>query len=140
LIVTASQFQSTAPIHSISIVQTSFTRSAHRAYAKPSEHDLVQETMGAPVVDRPKPVNGAPCIRSTRAGSALRIGASPWSTPAGGFEPMMRPPAEIGIPLEEVESPALILDLDTFERNLKRLADAGRRLGVRPMPRPTSAP
>ena len=47
---------------------------------------------------------------------------------------MMRPPAEIGIPLEEVESPALILDLDTFERNLKRLADAGRRLGVRLRP------
>ena len=58
MIVTASQFQSTAPIRSISIVQTSFTRSAHRAYAKPSEHDLVQETMGAPR------------IRSTRAGSA----------------------------------------------------------------------
>lgn len=47
---------------------------------------------------------------------------------------MMRPPAEIGIPVEEVETPALILDLDTFERNLKRLADAGRRLGVRLRP------
>ena len=35
--------------------------------------------------------------------------------------------------LEEVDTPALILDLDAFEANLKRLADAvGRRVRVRP--------
>jgi len=35
----------------------------------------------------------------------------------------MKPPAEIGMRLEEVDTPALILDLDAFEANLKRLAD-----------------
>src|SRR5262252_7488785 len=34
-----------------------------------------------------------------------------------------RPPAEIGMPLDEVDTPALVVDLDAFERNLKRLAD-----------------
>src|SRR5262249_52561131 len=33
-----------------------------------------------------------------------------------------RPPAEIGMPLDEVDTPALIVDLDAFERNLRRLA------------------
>ena len=39
-----------------------------------------------------------------------------------------RPPAEIGMTLDEVDTPALIVDLDAFEGNLKRLADrvAGR--------------
>jgi D-serine deaminase-like pyridoxal phosphate-dependent protein len=35
----------------------------------------------------------------------------------------MTPPAEVGMRLEEVDTPALILDLDAFETNLKRLAD-----------------
>ena len=33
-----------------------------------------------------------------------------------------RPPAEIGMPLDEVDTPALVIDLDAFERNLARLA------------------
>jgi len=33
-------------------------------------------------------------------------------------------PAAVGMRLEEVDTPALILDLDAFETNLKRLADA----------------
>ena len=32
-----------------------------------------------------------------------------------------RPPAEIGMPLAEVDTPALIIDLDAFERNLRAL-------------------
>ena len=32
-----------------------------------------------------------------------------------------RPPAEIGMPLDEVDTPALLVDLDVFERNLARL-------------------
>jgi D-serine deaminase-like pyridoxal phosphate-dependent protein len=45
-----------------------------------------------------------------------------------------RPPAEIGMPLDEVDTPALIVDLDAFERNLQRLADrvAGRGVRLRP--------
>jgi len=35
----------------------------------------------------------------------------------------MKPPAAVGMRLEEVDTPALILDLDAFETNLKRLAD-----------------
>jgi D-serine deaminase-like pyridoxal phosphate-dependent protein len=45
-----------------------------------------------------------------------------------------RPPAEIGMPLDEVDTPALIVDLDAFERNLHRLPErvAGRNVRLRP--------
>ncbi len=45
-----------------------------------------------------------------------------------------RPPAEIGMTLEEVDTPALVLDLDAFERNLRRLPEriAGRNVRLRP--------
>jgi D-serine deaminase-like pyridoxal phosphate-dependent protein len=42
-----------------------------------------------------------------------------------------RPPAEIGMTLDEVDTPALIVDLDAFERNLKRLADRIAGTGIR---------
>ncbi|MBI4203922.1 MAG: DSD1 family PLP-dependent enzyme [Betaproteobacteria bacterium] len=43
-------------------------------------------------------------------------------------------PAEIGMPLADVDTPCLILELDAFERNLHRLNDslAGRNIAVRP--------
>jgi D-serine deaminase-like pyridoxal phosphate-dependent protein len=41
-----------------------------------------------------------------------------------------RPPAEIGMPLHEVDTPALLVDLDAFERNLQRLAQHAARAGV----------
>jgi len=41
-------------------------------------------------------------------------------------------PAKAGMRLEDVDTPALILELDAFETNLKRLADAaGKRVRVR---------
>ncbi|MGH7039690.1 MAG: alanine racemase, partial [Stellaceae bacterium] len=45
-----------------------------------------------------------------------------------------RPPAEIGMSLEEVDTPALIIDLDAFETNLRRLPTqiAGRPVRLRP--------
>ena len=45
-----------------------------------------------------------------------------------------RPPAEIGMTLEEVDTPALIVDLDAFERNLRRLPEriAGTSVRARP--------
>jgi len=45
-----------------------------------------------------------------------------------------RPAASIGMSLEEVETPALLIDLDAFERNLKRMADAvaGTTVRLRP--------
>jgi D-serine deaminase-like pyridoxal phosphate-dependent protein len=44
------------------------------------------------------------------------------------------PPATIGMPLSEVDTPALILELDAFERNLTRLTESlrGHRIAVRP--------
>ncbi len=45
-----------------------------------------------------------------------------------------RPPAEIGMPLDEVDTPALIVDLDAFERNLKLMADKVDSCGVRLRP------
>src|ERR1700741_2526502 len=43
-------------------------------------------------------------------------------------------PAEVGMSLADVDTPALLLDLDAFERNLDRLnaSLAGRRVKVRP--------
>jgi D-serine deaminase-like pyridoxal phosphate-dependent protein len=45
-----------------------------------------------------------------------------------------RPPAEIGMPLNAVDTPALLIDLDAFERNIQRLARAaaGARVRLRP--------
>jgi hypothetical protein len=45
----------------------------------------------------------------------------------------MRAPATIGMPLDEVDTPALVLELDAFERNLRRMneAVAGRKIRVR---------
>ena len=45
-----------------------------------------------------------------------------------------RPPAEIGMPLDEVDTPALVVDLDAFERNLRRLAERVEGSGVRLRP------
>jgi D-serine deaminase-like pyridoxal phosphate-dependent protein len=44
------------------------------------------------------------------------------------------PPAYPGMPLSEVDTPALLIDLDAFERNLKRMADAVAAAGVRLRP------
>ena len=45
-----------------------------------------------------------------------------------------RPPAEIGMHLHEIDTPALLIDLDPFERNLKRLPEEVARQGVRLRP------
>lgn len=47
-----------------------------------------------------------------------------------------RPPADVGMPLDAVDTPALLLDLDAFERNIARLAGtvAGTGTGVRLRP------
>src|ERR1051325_9961336 len=45
-----------------------------------------------------------------------------------------RPPAEIGMSLDEVDTPALIVDLDAFDSNLRRLADRVKGSGVRLRP------
>jgi D-threonine aldolase len=44
------------------------------------------------------------------------------------------PHASIGIALDEVDTPALVLDLDVLERNLLRMADAVKGSGVRLRP------
>ena len=43
----------------------------------------------------------------------------------------MKPPAAVGMPLADVDTPALIIDLDAFERNLRRMADFAGKAGVR---------
>lgn len=45
-----------------------------------------------------------------------------------------RPPAEVGMPLEALDTPALLLDLDVFERNIDRLARAVAGAPVRLRP------
>jgi 3-hydroxy-D-aspartate aldolase len=46
---------------------------------------------------------------------------------------MTRPPAELGQRIEEVDTPALILELDAFEKNLRTMANAvaGRNIRIR---------
>src|SRR6266581_8670903 len=45
-----------------------------------------------------------------------------------------RPPTEIGMSLDEVDTPALVIDLDAFERNLRRLPERISGTGVRARP------
>lgn len=47
---------------------------------------------------------------------------------------MTQPPAEIGMRLDDVDTPALLVDLDAFERNMDRLAQAvaGTSVKLRP--------
>jgi 3-hydroxy-D-aspartate aldolase len=44
------------------------------------------------------------------------------------------PPASVGDPLDWVDTPALILDLDAFERNIERMAQAVGASGIRLRP------
>ena len=44
------------------------------------------------------------------------------------------PPASPGMTLADVDTPALIVDLDAFERNLKRMAEAVSKAGVKLRP------
>jgi D-serine deaminase-like pyridoxal phosphate-dependent protein len=44
---------------------------------------------------------------------------------------MQPPPALPGMPLADVDTPALLIDLDAFERNLARMAGAVAKAGVR---------
>ena len=44
------------------------------------------------------------------------------------------PPATAGMPLAQVDTPALLIDLDAFERNLERMATFVRQAGVRLRP------
>lgn len=44
------------------------------------------------------------------------------------------PPAAVGIPLEEIDTPALVLDLDALEGNIARMAAAVKESGVRLRP------
>jgi len=43
----------------------------------------------------------------------------------------VKPPAAAGMILAEVDTPALLIDLDAFARNLQRMADFAQRAGVR---------
>src|SRR5258708_22122926 len=47
---------------------------------------------------------------------------------------MNPPPAEIGVPVAEVETPALIIDLDALDRNIAKMAEFARASGVRVRP------
>src|SRR5258707_13684783 len=47
---------------------------------------------------------------------------------------MTPPPAEIGAPVAEVETPALLIDLDAFDRNIAKMAEFARAAGVRVRP------
>src|SRR6476619_1690683 len=45
---------------------------------------------------------------------------------------MQRCPARVGDPVDAIETPALCVDLDPFERNLARMADATKGIRLRP--------
>lgn len=43
----------------------------------------------------------------------------------------MKPPAAVGMAFADVDTPALVIDLDAFERNLKRMAEFAGKAGIR---------
>src|SRR2546428_4611242 len=47
---------------------------------------------------------------------------------------MNPPPAEIGVPVAQVETPALIIDLDALDRNITKMAEFAKSSGVRVRP------
>src|SRR2546421_2230993 len=47
---------------------------------------------------------------------------------------MNPPPAEIGAPVEEIDTPALVVDLDALDRNIAKMAEFSRAAGVRVRP------
>ena len=47
---------------------------------------------------------------------------------------MNSPPAEIGWPIAEIETPALVIDLTALERNIAKMAEFSRATGVRIRP------
>jgi 3-hydroxy-D-aspartate aldolase len=49
-------------------------------------------------------------------------------------KPMNPPPAEIGTPVADIETPALVIDLDAFDRNVAKMAAFARQAGVRVRP------
>src|SRR6516164_285644 len=72
-----------------------------------------------------------------------RVDATPWTSRSaieyGCVQSTLRkrmnpPPAEIGVPVAEVETPALIIDLDAFDRNIAKMAEFARTAGVRVRP------
>jgi 3-hydroxy-D-aspartate aldolase len=56
------------------------------------------------------------------------------TTPVEGAEMANEAPARPGMALREVDTPALIIDLDGFERNLRRMSNAAAKAGVRLRP------
>src|SRR5690606_11728778 len=66
---------------------------------------------------------------------ALPSGRGSTETEAqGALQVTMPAPAQPGMPLDDVDTPALIIDLDAFERNRQRMADLVSRYGVRLRP------
>ena len=47
---------------------------------------------------------------------------------------MQTPPAEVGMSVDEVDTPALVVELNAFERNLTRMAQAVEKAGVKLRP------
>src|SRR5215211_3735775 len=47
---------------------------------------------------------------------------------------MNPPPAEIGATIADIDTPALIVDLDALDRNIAKMAGFSRRTGVRVRP------
>jgi D-serine deaminase-like pyridoxal phosphate-dependent protein len=43
-------------------------------------------------------------------------------------------PAQVGAPLDDIDTPALVVDLDALERNIRKMADFARAAGVRLRP------
>ena len=50
------------------------------------------------------------------------------------MNPALQPPAEVGAPLADIDTPALLVDLDAFENNLQRMASKveGTHVELRP--------
>src|SRR5690606_1372806 len=65
---------------------------------------------------------------------ALRFHSTLRNEIQGEQDLTMPPPAEVGMKFADVDTPALIVDLDAFERNLQRTADLAAKYEIRVRP------
>src|SRR5262249_55206770 len=75
-------------------------------------------------------------VSSSRPGGVKPAGRRGGARRAGRQRegPMTRPPADVGMTADQIDTPALLVDLDAYERNLDRMARfvAGQPVRLRP--------
>jgi D-serine deaminase-like pyridoxal phosphate-dependent protein len=70
----------------------------------------------------------------SQAPGSKRAGLAAGGLAAGGGEPLVAEPQEVGIEIEALDTPCLVLDLDRLDENIQRMAELVASAGVRLRP------